>query len=280
MISSIAGIGVGECRAWFRNCSFIDRTADENCLVFIASGLVGGSIAMEDATLFKARGDITQKALLLVPKGALISLRFERPYSEVSILPFTWDGLWFDSWRRQFAISMAGRVIRLMTYVPIAEGHIDMIRPVVENTWNWAREERTRFAAAFSLAALLPRFFTTRLPFRNETFRSKVEHAKSLIEAPSCWEMDLAEIARMVGYTPQGMRKAFLAAYGKTPGECRDAWRRSMVMHYLRQTSLQMKVVCLRLGIKSPSHLAKIVKAMTGMTPSEVRRRRNAAQSR
>ncbi len=43
-------------------------------------------------------------------------------------------------------------------------------------------------------------------------------------------------------------------------------------MHYLRQTSLPMKVICLRLGMKSQSHLAKVVKAMTGMTPSEARR--------
>ena len=113
---------------------------------------------MEDATLFKARGDITQKALLLVPKGALISLRFERPYSEVSILPFTWDGLWFDSWRRQFAISMAGRVIRLMTYVPIAEGHIDMIRPVVYQTF-------TRLLVTLTFVLLLREFAATPLPW-------------------------------------------------------------------------------------------------------------------
>lgn len=85
--------------------------------------------------------------------------------------------------------------------------------------------------------------------------------------------VSLAALARAAGVHPSTLARAFRRFQGCSLGEYRRRWRIARALEALRASDLPLAEVAARAGFADQSHLTRVLRAATGLTPADLRRR-------
>jgi AraC family transcriptional regulator len=83
--------------------------------------------------------------------------------------------------------------------------------------------------------------------------------------------LQIADLAKSLGYSRHYFSRAFKRWIGQTPVEYRDELRMKHACELLRQTDHKIKVVALACGYDDPNYFSKTFKKRFGMTPLKYR---------
>ena len=86
-------------------------------------------------------------------------------------------------------------------------------------------------------------------------------------------DLKLAELANLVGMSPQHFSRCFREETGLPPYRYVLKRRLTRAKDLLQQTNLSVGEIALAVGYDSPSHFGKLFRQAYGMTPNEYRRR-------
>jgi len=100
-----------------------------------------------------------------------------------------------------------------------------------------------------------------------------IRHAQDIIKRRAAEHIGVADLARMVGTSPEHLARLFQRFLGVTPGFVLREERLRLGMQLLEHTGLSVAEVAARSGFGSPQHFARLLKQTTSMTPMELRHR-------
>lgn len=101
-----------------------------------------------------------------------------------------------------------------------------------------------------------------------------IRRTYELLQARYREPVSLADLAHATGRHPAYIATAFREAYGETVGDCLRRLRVDDASRALAGTDVAIAEVALASGFGSQSHLTRVFKRATGITPAEYRRRR------
>lgn len=185
------------------------------------------------------------------------------PWDELFIV---FEGPVFDSWRKQ--------------------GLLDPQRPFLQlqpvHIWRRRIEEcletrgRVGQAAALwqviALQALIADALDAQKPGK-DTHPAWIEAACALLSQPGAQTLRLPEVARSLGVSFETFRKRFTVTMGMSPTRWRSARMVDAAARLLTSTQLTGKEIAERLGFSDEFHFSRRVRELSGMTPTEFRRR-------
>ncbi len=108
---------------------------------------------------------------------------------------------------------------------------------------------------------------------------SAVTRARVIARQRACEGLGVGDLAREVGISAEHLVRLFRRDLGITPGAYLRRERLAQAVHLLTHTGLSVAEVAHRAGFATPHHLAASLRAATGQTPTELRRRSWAARS-
>src|SRR6185436_1211724 len=100
-----------------------------------------------------------------------------------------------------------------------------------------------------------------------------IRQVRELLEVHFIEPLLLADIATAVGRHPVYLAANFRAAYGETIGECVRRLRVERACRELAGTESPLAAVALSCGFASQSHLTRVFRRVTGLTPAAYRHR-------
>jgi AraC family transcriptional regulator len=103
-----------------------------------------------------------------------------------------------------------------------------------------------------------------------------IRRAYELLQASYREPVSLTDLAVATGRHPAYIATAFREAYGETVGDCLRRLRVDDASRSLAQTNLPIADIALASGFANQSHLTRVFKRATGITPAEYRRRERA----
>ena len=101
-----------------------------------------------------------------------------------------------------------------------------------------------------------------------------IRRTYELLQASYRQPVSLGNLAAATGRHPAYIATAFREAYGETVGDCLRRLRVNDASRSLGQSDLPIAEVALASGFANQSHLTRVFKRATGVTPAEYRRRR------
>jgi AraC family transcriptional regulator len=107
-----------------------------------------------------------------------------------------------------------------------------------------------------------------------------IRRAYELLQARYREPVSLADLAAATGRHPAYIATAFREAYGETVGDCLRRLRVHHASRSLAQTDLPIAEIALASGFGNQSHLTRVFKRVTGITPAAYRRRRGGDLNR
>lgn len=248
-------------------------------LVYVASGMKRGKVVSpEGIELFRARGDVAESVMLLLPPRCELHAEWSGPETEAYGFGFRWPGLEFDIVKRRFmAGTPGGRRQKVGMVHRLTAQEVILLRPFTE--WTSGNFFRRREVAGAELKArlifpaLLSFFVEIDAAMMRRYSASPLQQFEKLIEEED-HVVKLGEMAGKVGRSPRWIRGRFKAEYGLTP---RDA-KRENTLHQARflikETELPFKQIAWRLGMKSAAYFSYYIKRHTGLTPRQLRARK------
>lgn len=99
-----------------------------------------------------------------------------------------------------------------------------------------------------------------------------IRRAHELLEARYREPVSLADLAAATGRHPAYIATAFREAYGETVGDCLRRLRVDDASRSLVHTDLPIAKIALASGFGNQSHLTRVFKRATGITPAAYRR--------
>jgi AraC-like DNA-binding protein/quercetin dioxygenase-like cupin family protein len=96
--------------------------------------------------------------------------------------------------------------------------------------------------------------------------------AKAAIHARCAERIGLSDLARAAGMSPEHLIRLFRKDEGVTPIQYLWRYRVNQGVSLLRSTGLSVGEVAAQCGFQTSYHFARMVKQLTGQTPSELRR--------
>ena len=97
----------------------------------------------------------------------------------------------------------------------------------------------------------------------------RVQRARELLERPETPLRSVEEIAEVVGWSGDHLRRMCRAVLGTSPLEIQTAARVRRAQTLLRYEPISLAAIAARLGWSDASHFARAFKAATGMTPRQ-----------
>lgn len=97
--------------------------------------------------------------------------------------------------------------------------------------------------------------------------------AGALLDAYPARDLDLRGLARQMGTSEEGFRKRFTRLAGVPPGKYRTTHIVDRACELLLEGHLTNRQIADKLGFSDEFHFSRRIKEVTGMTPSEFRRR-------
>lgn len=94
---------------------------------------------------------------------------------------------------------------------------------------------------------------------------------KRLIDSDEHWDHNIDELSRACGFSPDHLRRIFIAEFGIKPHAYRHRRRIIQVTQALADTALPIEEISRRFGFRHVSHLSLVYKKATGMTPTKAR---------
>ena len=246
-------------------------------LIFQASGMISGGVKLSDGKwLYKNNGVLLDSRMLLTPPGSSYVGEFLPPSVEVVIVEFDCDELEFDEKHHLFNLTLDdGTLQQLQPSVPLKAHEVVRLRPTISTVHERFRHQPTsgglQVAAALGLAGVLTwLFFLPDCP-PCERDMSPAARLKAMIDKEPGWSVPMTEMFKQIGLSAQALRREFQKEFGMTPMAYRERKRRAIALSYIRDTRIPLKVVCERLGMKSPTHLSIYIRQATGRTPRDLR---------
>lgn len=86
-------------------------------------------------------------------------------------------------------------------------------------------------------------------------------------------EIQLTDMARVVGLSPSRLRHMFKAHINKTPTQYLSHLRMQEAKEQLETTSLSVKEIMTSVGVSDPSNFTRAFKRAYGLTPTQLRSR-------
>jgi len=99
-----------------------------------------------------------------------------------------------------------------------------------------------------------------------------VAHARRLLDDGHAEGIRISAVAGQVGLSPSALRRQFASTYGMTPREYLHGVQLRNALDHLYHSSLTLETIARLVGYHSASHLARHVKAATGLSPGRLRR--------
>ena len=257
-----------------KTCHF---TSSRFQLVFLASGMVKGGVELPDGDwLYKNDGEITDSRLLLIPPEGSFHGEFYPVSSEYFVFEFDCPELSYDVERRVFILpSGDGSSQDLTPCLTLLAHEVMHLRSAVatihERFTHVPSSAGLKLAAEMEIAGLMTWLFVLPDCPPSEKSMSPSARLKALIDKDPGWRVPMADMFKKVGRSPQTLRREFRKEFGVTPLLYREQKRRDVAFCYIRATRLPLKVVCERLGMKSPTHLSIYIRRITGMSPRQLR---------
>ncbi len=106
-----------------------------------------------------------------------------------------------------------------------------------------------------------------------------VTRARVIARQRACEGLSVGDLAREVGVSAEHLVRLFRRDLGVTPGAYLRRERLAQAAHLLTHTGLSVAEVAHRAGFATPHHLAASLRAATGQTPTDLRRRSWAARN-
>ena len=103
-----------------------------------------------------------------------------------------------------------------------------------------------------------------------------IRRAYDLLHARYHESITLADLAEATERHPVYIATAFRQAYGQTVGDCLRRLRVEHASRALAQSDMPLAEVALSAGFGNQSHLTRVFKTLTGLTPAAYRRRHRA----
>jgi AraC family transcriptional regulator of arabinose operon len=100
-----------------------------------------------------------------------------------------------------------------------------------------------------------------------------VGHAREIARRRATQGIGVDDLAREVGVSPEHLVRLFRRHAGVTPGALLREERLAHALHLLTHTGLTVADVARQSGFASPHHFARVVRAATGMTATQLRAR-------
>lgn len=102
---------------------------------------------------------------------------------------------------------------------------------------------------------------------------SHLRRARDLIDRAYAEDLDLDALARAAGYSRYHFARSFREVYGETPARYLTSRRIERAKDLLRATTLSVTEICHLVGFSSLGSFSARFSAMTGMSPTEYRKR-------
>lgn len=102
---------------------------------------------------------------------------------------------------------------------------------------------------------------------------SHLRRARDLIDRAYAEKLDLDTLARAAGYSRFHFARSFREVYGETPARYLTSRRIERAKDLLRATPLSVTEICHLVGFSSLGSFSSRFSAMTGMSPTEYRKR-------
>ena len=150
--------------------------------------------------------------------------------------------------------SLAGRLLHELSVDDRAD---DTARLIIEGT-------------VLELLGYAARTSTSRA--RETRISPAIRRAHELLEARHREPVSLADLAAATGRHPAYIATAFREAYGETVGDCLRRLRVESAARSLVHTELPIAEIALASGFGNQSHLTRVFKRATGITPAAYRR--------
>jgi AraC family transcriptional regulator of arabinose operon len=98
-----------------------------------------------------------------------------------------------------------------------------------------------------------------------------IAQARSIARHRACDGLEVQDLAREVGLSPEHLVRLFHREVGVTPGAFLRAERLSRAMYLLEHTGLSVAEIAYRCGFARSQHLARCLQQATGMTATQLR---------
>jgi AraC-like DNA-binding protein len=125
---------------------------------------------------------------------------------------------------------------------------------------------------ALGLSALLHYVTQSFIKQQSRSLHPAVIHAMELIRHHYKTSLHLNQIANETGVTPEHLIRLFRRDIGTTPSKYIWLIRTKRGLEMLRVTGLSVSEIAEQAGFQSSYHFARMIKAETGVTPTEIRR--------
>lgn len=254
-----------------------DWTSSRFQLVYLAGGMLSGGVRLPDGEwLYRNSGEMTESRMLLVPPGGSFLGEFDQLAREFAVFEFDCEGLRYDVEHRVFNWPLGeGSSQQLTPCLPLKAHEVLRLRPAVtmihERFEHDPASPGLRLAAAMGVVGLLAWLLVLPDCPPSERGMSPAARLKALIDRKPGWTVPMTTMFKKIGRSPQTLRREFRREFGVTPMRYREQKRRHIAFSYIRATRLPLKVICERLGMKSPTHLSIYIRRVTGKTPRELR---------
>lgn len=105
----------------------------------------------------------------------------------------------------------------------------------------------------------------------SDRYRTRITSAMEILESAPSERMTVAELANEVAMSPFHFHRIFRALTGETVGDVTRRFRLARGLRFLRDSDMSITDIALEVGYESSQNFTKAFKAVTGVTPSEVR---------
>ncbi len=205
--------------------------------------------------------------LLLTPAGSRLEFEYDAR-RENWVVQFEGDQLRAVPGGLDVEWRLGAEWVRLPSWLPVPAARTSAWRQEFTRLWEAFREQtpQSRLRAVTGVMGVL-REFLERLPA--EVDQSPAARFKRLLSEDCAGRESVAALGRRCGYSPDHLRRQFIARYGLTPLAYRNRQRLTLAMDLAAGSRLSVKEIARAAGFSYVSHLSNQFRRAFGLSPRE-----------